>query len=836
MKTNDVEIQDYLFESVFLKIIRKLKMKKIIYQSLLLTLLSLFTFNKSEAFMFWNKACGFNGSTSSYITTLGPGTLNITGSFTIEAWLHPFNSTSPSFQIISEKRAGTMSNGYTLYLNAGRVAIRTNSSTRLVGQTVLPNNTWTHVAGTYNSVNDVFSIYINGVLDTSVSINGAEPAANADSLRIGKGNVNSPYAGYIDEFRIWNKPLSGAEVAKYLRTSLGTSSGRYDSLVLSYTFQDKDFSMSAFSLFDWSANLNNGLNNGVTEVDLSNRPSVTVAPNECVELDGTNDILFGADNAFVSPTTGVTLEAWIFPREVTGTRMIIQKGTSGMGINYALGINGGMLFAIINNTSLMMSNASIDLSKWTHVAFTYMSSTGQYVFYKNGRKTNQGILMLGMIANGTENLFIGGNSTSSVLFNGLIDEIRISNYVKSQAIINKFLYQSIDQSNEPNSGMANVVYNLDGYTYDNSDSGPLLMFAADAAFSHSSSTDNQPVSPLNRNDELNYQDGFSLKSSDARIPSTGISGIITDSIEICFDTLISEMNVFLALNHMAEEELSVFITGPQGETVSLFANHILSANSDNLITIFDDNADSSLNSSGRLVSFAPSIKPKNPINSVFTGKRTSGKWRLTINDNTGSGIGRLYAWGIQFNNTAMRLSSLCLRVFMEGFYREEDSCVVDTIKVHLNEGTSPYLEVGVKGETPDNNYIGHYSYPGAIFGTSYYIEVDHRNSINTWSANPIEFDLLSGSMIYDFTVSADTAYGSNQVEVDDDPLRFAIYGGDVNKDGSVDATDLSEIDNDAAEFAAGYVVTDLTGDDIVDASDYAIADNNSAGFVSVISP
>ncbi|MBV6477941.1 MAG: hypothetical protein HGGPFJEG_00686 [Ignavibacteria bacterium] len=811
-------------------------MKKLIYHIIILSLLSACAVNSSEAFMFWNKACGFNGSTSSYIATPSSASLNITGSFTIEAWLHPFNSTSPLFQIISEKRAGTLSNGYTLYLNNGRVAIRTNNSTRLIGQTVLPNYTWTHVAGTYNSQNNLFSIYINGILDTSVVINAAAPVANSDSLRIGKGNINSPFAGYIDEFRIWRGQQNSSEISKYMRTSLGASSGIYDSLILSFTFQNKNFSASAFSLSDWSGNSNNGLDNGITETDLSNRPSVTIDPNECVELDGINDILYGSDNAFISPISAVTLEAWIFPRDVSGARMIIQKGTIGTGINYALGVNAGMLFAIINNTSIMLSNAPIDIYKWTHVAFSYSGSSGQYVFYKNGRKTLQSILSLGMIDNGTENLFIGGNTTVSITFNGFIDEIRISNYVKSQAMINSFLYRSIDQSNEPNSGMNNVVYNLDGYSYDNADSGPILMFMDAASFSHPSTVNNQPVSPLNRQDGLNYQNGFSLKSADARIPSTGISGIISDSIEICFDTLISEMNVFLALNHTNEEELSVSITGPQGQTVTLFANHALAGNSDNLITIFDDNSDTSLNSSARLVSFSPSIKPKNPLNSVFAGKRTAGKWKLTINDNTGPGIGRLYAWGVQFNNVAMRTSGLCLRVFMEGFYRPEDSCVVDTIKVHLNESEAPYLEVGVKGETPDNNYIGHYSYPDAVFGTSYYLEVDHRNSINIWSANPIEFDLLSGSFVYDFTVSADSAYGSNQVEVDDAPLRFAMFGGDVNKDGSVDASDLSEIDNDASEFEAGYVVTDLTGDDLVDASDYAIADNNSSAFVTVISP
>ena len=58
----------------------------------------------------------------------------------------------------------------------------------------------------------------------------------------------------------------------------------------------------------------------------------------------------------------------------------------------------------------------------------------------------------------------------------------------------------------------------------------------------------------------------------------------------------------------------------------------------------------------------------------------------------------------------------------------------------------------------------------------------------------------------------------------------------MDQDGTVDATDLSAIDNNASNFISGYVVTDLTGDDFVDGTDFAIADNNAASFVSVIRP
>jgi len=72
--------------------------------------------------------------------------------------------------------------------------------------------------------------------------------------------------------------------------------------------------------------------------------------------------------------------------------------------------------------------------------------------------------------------------------------------------------------------------------------------------------------------------------------------------------------------------------------------------------------------------------------------------------------------------------------------------------------------------------------------------------------------------------------------VDTSPNKYAIYSGDVNKDGAVDATDLAAIDNDAFNFNSGYLATDVTGDGFVDATDYSIADNNAANFVSAILP
>jgi hypothetical protein len=63
-----------------------------------------------------------------------------------------------------------------------------------------------------------------------------------------------------------------------------------------------------------------------------------------------------------------------------------------------------------------------------------------------------------------------------------------------------------------------------------------------------------------------------------------------------------------------------------------------------------------------------------------------------------------------------------------------------------------------------------------------------------------------------------------------------MYGGDVDQNNFIDGTDTQLIDNDAAAFASGYLVTDVTGDDFVDATDAALAGNNADNFVGAITP
>ena len=152
-------------------------MRKLFFISLIL-LLSFPAISSAQ--YYYNRAFNFSGATGTYAVTDPGANLSITGSFTVECWVNPVNVANPSYQILVQKRLGSAATGYTLYLNLGKVCIRTNATSRLTGNTVIPNNAWSHVAATYNSSSGLFTVYVNGISDGTITAASAAPAADSD--------------------------------------------------------------------------------------------------------------------------------------------------------------------------------------------------------------------------------------------------------------------------------------------------------------------------------------------------------------------------------------------------------------------------------------------------------------------------------------------------------------------------------------------------------------------------------------------------------------------------------------------------------------------------------
>jgi len=143
---------------------------------------------------------------------------------------------------------------------------------------------------------------------------------------------------------------------------------------------------------------------------------------------GTSGWVTVPDSASLDLTTGMTLEAWVNPVQVSGGwRTVIFKQSTN-GIAYSLfGANGsarpaGQVF--IGGEQNAAGTAALPLNTWSHLATTYDGATLR--LYLNGTPVGSKA-QTGSVAVTGGVLRIGGNSIWGEYFRGLIDEVRIYN-------------------------------------------------------------------------------------------------------------------------------------------------------------------------------------------------------------------------------------------------------------------------------------------------------------------------------------------------------------------------------------------------------------------------
>lgn len=187
--------------------------------------------------------------------------------------------------------------------------------------------------------------------------------------------------------------------------------------------------------------------------------------------------------------------------------------------------------------------------------------------------------------------------------------------------------------------------------------------------------------------------------------------------------------------------------------------------------------------------------------------------------------------------------NLVVKAFIEGFYIGNHTLIAsidpvnypavsDTLILQLANENAPYDIVFSDTSLLQTDGMVTFQL-NSIPESRYYLVLRHRNSLETWNATPLM--IRAGNNTYDFTDASSKAYGANMAEVE--PGVWAIFTGDINQDGFIDASDFPYFDTDNMNGVFGqYVATDLNGDGFVDASDFPIYDSNNMNGVFTISP
>jgi hypothetical protein len=345
----------------------------------------------------------FNGS-SDYISVPTNASLNITGDLTVETWIYPDDSLSTAnanrwlekgdSYFLMEGNGGVVGTGITFLVKYNNVNYYVDSGvTHSAGQ-------WYHVVGVHDDSANLLRLYINGTQVNTTSFTGTIDNDNL-ALRIGSDDSGLYFDGMMDEVAIYSTALSPTEIE-----------ARYE---------------AGLEMKDASGNDNHGLTMGSDYVEDGILGGARY-------FNGSSDKISieNSSSLEVSTTDEITIEAWIYPM---GTPTSGDRGTIvTKSLSYYMQQYVDDRIAVYTyhdggaSSGYFYSNSTVPHNQWSHVVFTENSS-GYRKIYING-VLDAGGQYEASIRSYSHSIEIGAEN-SMRWFNGLIDEVKISNVARS---------------------------------------------------------------------------------------------------------------------------------------------------------------------------------------------------------------------------------------------------------------------------------------------------------------------------------------------------------------------------------------------------------------------
>lgn len=154
------------------------------------------------------------------------------------------------------------------------------------------------------------------------------------------------------------------------------------------------------------------------------------------------------NNAFLIPdfiSTGTTVELWVYvPVSEAGTHSFLSQGLSSL--QFAIGYNGGNNHLYLGDSWTDVTNATLTIGQWNHIAVSSNATGDTAWVYLNGvavdSMTNSSFFY---VTSGTQFQF-GTDVDNSTFFTGAIDQVRIWDHVRTAAEIKAGMYGIVDST------------------------------------------------------------------------------------------------------------------------------------------------------------------------------------------------------------------------------------------------------------------------------------------------------------------------------------------------------------------------------------------------------
>ena len=385
----------------------------------------------------FGNAGSFDGS-NDYVSVDDANSLDMgTGSFTVSAWVkpgstangrlaHKINASNVGWVLdINTNTAGTVQAGFV------RIVVRNGTNISYGADGSLGTGSWKLITATINRSSNELKLFVNGTqIGSTQDISTLTTSLdNAQALQIGGSTLTGSFYvnGSIDETRIYNRALSGAEVSQLYNWAPGP---------VGYWKMDGESGIAGGSTIPDSSG--NGLNGTLgVSAELTN---AKYGKGLLVDTQSSNKSITVADNSILEPTGAITVGAWYKPSSVTNqNRFIISKGSayhllqsqsstgcSAASICFRLTIGG-----VNYSANYAVSNLSVN--QWYYFSGTYDGSSVK--LYSNGILVNT-TTASGSIDTSTDPFCIGDSSISGDCTNsnnmvGTADDVKVYNYART---------------------------------------------------------------------------------------------------------------------------------------------------------------------------------------------------------------------------------------------------------------------------------------------------------------------------------------------------------------------------------------------------------------------
>jgi len=321
-------------------------------------------------------------------------------------------------------------------------------------------NEWVHIVGTYDG-NLNISVYVDGDYVASKALGGTLNTASSQVYIGASTNGDSFFNGSIDELAIYNRVLPAEEIEgmynmtykTYTQNSLACSPNNPydadgDNMTYIYNWFKNDSSLAVLNMpfdnnisttepgaiRDYSPYQNNGtLGGGSASSAPIYKSGSDCISGGCYQFDG-NDYVTVQDSSSISPTSALTVSAWIKSSSPGNAIGVITKGPTNGDYDYMLYFtdNGGTISGYIKDNAGTASSISYSFN-WADNLFHYyvFAYDGDYMrLYIDGYLVNSLDTPLYNIRDSLYPLSIGRGEVNYL--NGMIDEVQIYDYALTE--------------------------------------------------------------------------------------------------------------------------------------------------------------------------------------------------------------------------------------------------------------------------------------------------------------------------------------------------------------------------------------------------------------------